>query len=81
MSNSKRGGKMDNSNGFSTRILICVDCGEEFVFTAAAQEYFAARGYHDDPRRCKTCHTQFKKMQRNGRTIVEESPVEVNYPD
>lgn len=51
-------------NGFEPKILICVECNEEFVFTAQAQEYFAERGYTEDPKRCKTCHTEYKKMQR-----------------
>ena len=50
--------------GFEPRILVCAECGEEFVFTAEAQQYFAERGYTDDPKRCKSCHTQFKKAQR-----------------
>jgi len=52
-------------NGFEPRILICSECNQEFVFTAAAQEYFAERGYSADPKRCKSCHTKFKKEQRD----------------
>lgn len=51
-------------NGFDPKILVCVECQEEFVFTGAAQEYFAERGYTEDPKRCKTCHTKYKKQQR-----------------
>ena len=49
---------------YETRILVCCECGEEFVFTVAAQEYFAEKGYTEDPKRCKACHTWFKKEQR-----------------
>lgn len=49
------------------RVVICCECGEEFVFTVEAQQYFAERGYKDDPRRCKSCHTKFKKSQRGDR--------------
>ena len=51
-------------SGFEPRILICTECNQEFVFTVAAQEYFAERGYSEDPKRCKTCYTHFKKDQR-----------------
>ena len=51
-------------NGFEPRILICTECNQEFAFTVAAQEYFAERGYSEDPKRCKSCHTTFKKQQR-----------------
>jgi len=54
-------------NGFEPRVLICCECGEEFVFTAAAQQYFAERGYTEDPKRCKACYTQFKKSQRTAK--------------
>jgi hypothetical protein len=57
---------MSDENGFESRILICIDCGEEFAFPAQAQEYFAERGYTEDPKRCKACHTKFKRMQRSG---------------
>lgn len=70
-------------NGFDPKILICVECSEEFVFTGQAQEYFAERGYTEDPKRCKTCHTKYKKMQREneGRRPVSRVPSEVRYPD
>jgi len=72
---------MDNGNGFDAKILICSECGEEFVFTAAAQEYFVERGYTDDPKRCKSCHTSFKKLQRGSRSHSGAVHSEVNYPD
>lgn len=45
----------------NTRFLICEDCGEEFVFTAAAQEYFSQRGLNYDPTKCKHCYSQGKR--------------------
>lgn len=48
------------------RILICSDCNEEFVFTVEAQEYFAERGYVDDPLMCKHCFTRSKRDKRSG---------------
>ncbi|RKX22208.1 MAG: hypothetical protein DRP45_11575 [Candidatus Zixiibacteriota bacterium] len=57
------GGNM--ANGFKPRVLICSECGEEFAFTVAAQEYFAERGYTEDPKKCKACYTQYKKTKRD----------------
>lgn len=68
-------------NGFEPKILICCECGQEFVFTRAAQQYFAERGYMEDPKRCKTCHTKYKKSQRGQRSQVETSHSEPNYPE
>ncbi|MCK4858183.1 MAG: zinc-ribbon domain-containing protein [candidate division Zixibacteria bacterium] len=51
---------------FTAKILVCVDCGEEFVFTISAQEYFAQKGFTEDPRRCKSCYLKLKRERRNG---------------
>ncbi|UCD18326.1 MAG: zinc-ribbon domain-containing protein [Candidatus Zixiibacteriota bacterium] len=51
--------------GFEPKILICEDCSEEFVFTAAAQEYFAEKGYTEEPKRCKHCYMKYKREKRN----------------
>ena len=58
------------AEGFEARVLICTECGEEFVFTVEAQQYFAERGYTEDPKRCKTCHTKFKKLQREQQDLT-----------
>lgn len=68
------------------KILICKECNEEFIFTVAAQEYFLERGYSEDPKRCKTCHTQHKKMQRHSKPHREKvgsrtSDQQPLYPD
>jgi hypothetical protein len=59
----------DLPSGFTNSILVCVDCKEEFVFTASAQKYFADRGFVDPPKRCRTCYGVFK----NGGGPVEEA--------
>lgn len=48
-------------NGRKARFLVCVDCGEEFVFTASAQDYFDEKGYALSPKRCKVCHSKHKR--------------------
>jgi hypothetical protein len=57
-------------DGFEPRVLICSECGEEFVFTVKAQQYFIERGYTDDPKRCKACYTQIKKSQRSSKSVA-----------
>jgi len=46
------------------RILKCVECGEEFVFTVGAQEYFLEKGYNQSPKRCKACHSKYKRDKK-----------------
>ena len=67
--------------GFEPRVLICCECEEEFVFTGAAQEYFAERGYTEDPKRCKSCHLKYKKAQRGqqGRPDPRDQNIKLQY--
>ena len=65
LSPSHRGAQQDNADeDLAPRVLICEECGEEFIFTVAAQQYFKERGFEEDPRRCKACHTHYKKKPR-----------------
>jgi CxxC-x17-CxxC domain-containing protein len=40
---------------FVDRMLVCRDCGREFVFTAGEQEFFAQKGFTNEPGRCPEC--------------------------
>lgn len=62
-------------SGFETKILICAECGEEFVFTIAAQEYFAEKGYSEDPKLCKYCYMQRKRDRKNHNREVDLSAI------
>ena len=42
-------------------ILVCVSCGEEFVFPVSAQEYYHSLGYEGKPKRCKACYRKHKQ--------------------
>ncbi len=35
--------------------ITCVDCGEEFLFTASEQAFYRERGLTNEPTRCRTC--------------------------
>jgi len=45
------------------RVRICVDCANEFVYTAGEQAYFAERGIQGEPTHCKPCQTQERRIQ------------------
>jgi CxxC-x17-CxxC domain-containing protein len=46
--------------------LVCVDCGEEFIFSSGEQEFYLSRGFHT-PKRCKSCRAKRKEQERNFR--------------
>ncbi len=54
---------MDQFEKFQDKILICVDCKEEFVFSIGAQEYFAEHGFTEEPKRCRSCHHYPPRMR------------------
>ena len=45
------------------RILSCKDCGQQFVFSTGEQEFYAQKGFQNDPARCAPCR-RAKKMER-----------------
>lgn len=40
---------------FQDKTLTCRDCGEPFVFTAGEQQFYAERGFQNEPSRCMPC--------------------------
>ncbi len=50
---------------FEDKILVCKDCGAQFVFTAGEQEFYAEKGFQNEPVRCKDCRAN-RKAQRAG---------------
>ena len=42
---------------YEDKTLICKDCGKEFIFTAGEQEFYAEKGFQNEPQRCKECRT------------------------
>ena len=40
---------------FQDKLLNCVDCGAEFVWTAGEQHFFADKNFKNEPKRCKSC--------------------------
>ena len=44
--------------------ITCVDCGAEFLFTVRDQEFYAEKGFTNEPKRCKACRDA-KKPAKN----------------
>jgi CxxC-x17-CxxC domain-containing protein len=54
---------------FTDRVLKCVGCGAEFVFTAGEQLFFHDKQFINDPKRCKQCKA--KRARGNSRVRSE----------
>ena len=48
---------------YTDKTLTCADCGQQFVFTASEQDFYAQRGF-TEPRRCASCRAS-RKAARN----------------
>ena len=51
--------------------LKCKDCGKEFVFTAGDQEFYASKGYENQPRRCRDCRNARKNAAKPQRELFD----------
>jgi CxxC-x17-CxxC domain-containing protein len=51
---------------FQDKVLKCVDCGADFVFTAGEQLFFHDKQFKNEPKRCKICKS--KRAQSLGLT-------------
>ena len=40
---------------FEDKTLVCRECGAEFVFTGSEQQFYADKGFQNEPGRCPAC--------------------------
>lgn len=52
---------------YTDKTLTCADCNEEFIFTSGEQEFFAEKGFTNEPKRCPACRVK-KRRERSGGT-------------
>ncbi len=69
---------------YEDKTLICKECGKEFVFTAGEQEFYAERGFENEPQRCKSCRDARKQAAKGEReyfvTVCSECGKEARVP-
>ncbi len=61
---------------YEDKTLTCKDCGSEFVFTAGEQEFYAERGFQNEPQRCKPCRDSRKNAAKSQREMFTASCAE-----
>jgi CxxC-x17-CxxC domain-containing protein len=68
---------------FIDKTLKCVDCGNEFVFTAGEQLFFHDKQFKNEPKRCKACKSKRasgKAARPETRTTCSECGAETTVP-
>lgn len=56
--------------------LSCIDCGEDFIWTAGEQIFFRDKGLQNPPKRCRNCK-QAKNERLNTVLVNDESGVKL----
>ena len=51
---------------FADKTLTCRDCGQPFTFTAGEQEFYAEKGFTNQPSRCPDCRRANKAARSSG---------------
>ena len=51
-------------NTYKDITLKCKDCNKEFVFTAGEQQFYAEKGFTNQPVRCKECRNAKKQQNK-----------------
>jgi hypothetical protein len=46
---------------YQDKTIVCSNCGEEFIFTAGEQEFYAEKGFNNEPKKCKACRQKAKR--------------------
>lgn len=52
---------------YQDKMLKCLDCGADFVFTSGEQSFFHDKQFRNEPKRCRACKT--KRVAVMGATI------------
>jgi len=60
---------------YTDKVLKCVDCASEFIFTAGEQLFFADKGLKNEPKRCKPC-----KARKNERIAANMQAYGTAFP-
>ena len=56
---------------FEDKTLQCKNCGNEFVFTAGEQEFYAEKGFVNEPKSCKECRTARKQSAKGEKQFYD----------
>ena len=54
---------------YEDKTLVCKDCGKKFTFSAGEQEFYAEKGFENEPQRCKECRQARKNSMRQNKEM------------
>ena len=65
--------EMTYESEFQDRLIKCVDCNENFIWTSGEQVFFHDKGLKNEPKRCKPCKA------KRATSVGAAPPVQANY--
>ena len=65
---------------YTDKTLVCKECGQEFIFTAGEQEFYAEKGIVNEPQRCKACRDARKNAAKPEREMFDAVCAECGKP-
>jgi len=51
---------------FKDKVIVCAQCGAEFIHTASAQAFYREKGFANEPKRCAPCRKARKSHGGGG---------------
>lgn len=60
---------------YTDKIIVCKDCGKEFLFSVGEQEFFAMRGFTNQPQRCSPCRAAYRARTSGETPAAPTRPV------
>jgi CxxC-x17-CxxC domain-containing protein len=57
---------------YQEKVLKCGDCGTEFIFTIREQQFYAEKGFRNEPKRCRGCKAA--RAQSGGNSMRGAAP-------
>lgn len=61
----------NNKEKFADIAIVCIDCRNDFIWTAGEQQFFYDKGLQNPPKRCKPC-----KQAKNERIAAAQTAQE-----
>ncbi len=56
---------------YEDKTLNCAECKSDFVFSESEQEFYAEKGFQNEPKRCPSCRSERKKQRRSTRQMYD----------
>ena len=65
---------------FEDKTLVCKECGNNFVFTSGEQEFYAEKGFENEPARCRDCRDKRRRERQMFHVVCAECGKDTEVP-